>query len=160
MNSNIKHHPLLSLSSLLSFFTLELLVAGYLSPSSLQKHQHHPVFQHSSLMSVSLEEKEIQEEIYDFTSHGQTIYLLKPHNVEDPNCKCVSCIEQTFTIKKTDNVETSFHPQKKKTKGRYKAGVLGYALLGEPTSKYDFVVYYGKGDPLVNKKERLAGRRE
>lgn len=118
MNSNIKHHPLLSLSSLLSFFTLELLVAGYLSPSSLQKHQHHPVFQHSSLMSVSLEEKEIQEEIYDFTSHGQTIYLLKPRNVEDPNCKCVSCIEQTFTIKKTDNVETSFHPQKKKTKGR------------------------------------------
>lgn len=43
---------------------------------------------------------------------------------------------------------------------RYKAGVLGYDLLGEPSSKYDFVVYYGKGDPLVNKKERLAGRRE
>lgn len=33
---------------------------------------------------------------------------------------------------------------------RYKVKVPGYNLLGEPSSKYDFVVYYGKRDPLVD----------
>lgn len=33
---------------------------------------------------------------------------------------------------------------------RYKADILGYDLLGEPSDKFDYVVYYSRRDPFAD----------
>lgn len=38
---------------------------------------------------------------------------------------------------------------------RYKSGIPRYDLLGESSSRFDYVVYYSKGDPPANTSDYL-----
>lgn len=68
--------------------------------------------------------------------------------VEQANPLCshkrqkLACKQQQHRQKKTDTQYLFWQ--------RYKAGILGYDLLNESSSRFDYVVYYGKCDPLAN----------
>lgn len=100
-----------------------------------------------------------QEEVYDFTPRGETIYLLQPHDPDNPHCRCVSYTEQANPFSPRNHLRLSHAPLSPRSHKintqrlfwqRYRAGVPGYDLLGEPSSKFDFVVYYGRGDPFAD----------
>lgn len=112
-----------------------------------------------SVVELSREEI-INDEIYGFTPQGETIYLLQPHDTDNANCQCVACIEQAnpFLTKNRQRLaqQKSRLPCPKKIDTqrlfwqRYKAGVPGYDLFGEPSNHFEYVVYYGKDGPLAD----------